>query len=165
MTTKKDYAKVAHWCFFDDEDDERLLEDISGLSGIDIHIVDEFISFVLKAIDELPDDPKPCPFCGSNDGVGYIRTCGSVASVSTECKNCEAEGPKATKLDDESWEQVEMEALELWNKRYEQAVDPIKPEPNEYSRLPSCPVCHSHLDRGAKYCASCGAKLSHPIGG
>lgn len=78
----------------------------------------EFEAFVSGAIEELPDDPKSCPFCGSNDGVNYIRSYGAIESVATECKNCKAKGPKATKLDDESWEQVdEMKALELWNTR------------------------------------------------
>lgn len=53
-----------------------------------------------------------------------------------------------------------------WNDHDEPTVDPIEAEPNEYGiyGLPQCPVCHSSLNRGSRYCSWCGAKLSHPIG-
>lgn len=112
MTTKKYYRRIANEVFKDNRP-----QVISDFAVVPLETVNNFVDFINKAIDKLPDDPKSCPFCGSNEGINYIRSFGAIESVTTECKNCKAKGPKATKLDDESWEQVEMEAVELWNTR------------------------------------------------
>lgn len=116
MMNKNDCKKIADWAF-NNVFGERVDKSIAKMTNVDSEDVNKFINLVYKMIDELPDSPEPCPFCGSNDGVTYIHTCGGTEFATAECKSCKTRGPKAIKLEDESWDQAEMNALEMWNTR------------------------------------------------
>lgn len=110
---------------------------------------------------------KPCPICGNKDLKPWVQPLdvNNAFCFYVEC-NCGLSFdyyPSYPK----SYVKSMKEGIEAWNKRYEPTVDPIEAEPNELGiyGLPQCPVCHSSLDRGSRYCSWCGAKLSHPIGG
>lgn len=55
---------------------------------------------------------KPCPFCGSENIVGY-----GYMSVFKLCRDCLARGPVMTPDPNERTENVYRKLDELWNKR------------------------------------------------
>lgn len=115
MITKNDCRKIADYVFTYSDISSgkykcRIDGKISNETGVDYGDVDSFINRVYKMIDEMPDDLKPCPFCGSEDvSVDTMLTTGYV-----RCKTCQAFGPTVCS---ETNEEAVEEAIKLWNKR------------------------------------------------
>lgn len=101
MTTKEKYLDIwSRVCELIDEHKEELRDsDISFLETI------EFKTLTLGAIMELPNDLKPCPFCGGParlyEGL-YHRAC---------CLDNNCAGSMTQAFD------TKEEALAAWNKR------------------------------------------------
>lgn len=115
MMNKNDCRKIANW-MFTNSDGTRVSGEIAEVTDVDFDDVNRFIDKVYMMIDELPDEPKPCPFCGSDDGVAYVHVSGNDSGAIAKCNTCGARSSKAL-LKDGCWSLAEQEALELWNTR------------------------------------------------
>ena len=114
-------------------------------------------------------DPKPCPFCGSNNVKVYDAHQAKFRQYNIKCKKCGARICKATPAD----------AIEAWNRRAMSAElrsseEALRSERtakvtgihDEYSfegicylTYGKCGHCQGEVAYKDNYCTSCGARL------
>lgn len=64
---------------------------------------------------------KPCPFCGSDDGLPSMHVQGKETLIAWSCDNCGAEGPFVRAIHSDRTADIRC-AIRLWNKRADTAV-------------------------------------------
>lgn len=77
-------------------------------STIDVQAIDiiDFKDFINRTISELPDDPRPCPFCGAEATIEDGKDWAHVRCINRDCAGT------TTRMFS-----TREEAIEAWNKR------------------------------------------------